>query len=90
MKKAKQYILTFLGEIIFLRLINKSANYLLNLLLTKWNRNGNISIVENGWRQDGEVVELVYGTSLENWRGFVAHRGFESHPLRQRPSTIFI
>ena len=31
----------------------------------------------------GEVVELVYGTSLENWRGFVAHRGFESHPLRQ-------
>ena len=32
----------------------------------------------------GEVVELVYGTSLENWRGFVAHRGFESHPLRQK------
>ena len=32
----------------------------------------------------GEVVELVYGTSLENWRAFVAYRGFESHPLRQR------
>ena len=31
----------------------------------------------------GEVVELVYGTSLENWRAFVAYRGFESHPLRQ-------
>ena len=31
----------------------------------------------------GEVVELVYGTSLENWRRFVAYRGFESHPLRQ-------
>ena len=30
----------------------------------------------------GEVVELVYGTSLENWRRFVAYRGFESHPLR--------
>ena len=30
----------------------------------------------------GEVVELVYGTSLENWRAFVAFRGFESHPLR--------
>ena len=30
----------------------------------------------------GEVVELVYGTSLENWRAFVAYRGFESHPLR--------
>ena len=32
----------------------------------------------------GEVVELVYGTSLENWRRFVAYRGFESHPLRQK------
>ena len=32
----------------------------------------------------GEVVELVYGTSLENWRAFVAYRGFESHPLRQK------
>ena len=31
---------------------------------------------------NGEVVELVYGTSLENWRRFVAYRGFESHPLR--------
>ena len=31
----------------------------------------------------GEVVELVYGTSLENWRRFKAYRGFESHPLRQ-------
>ena len=31
----------------------------------------------------GEVVELVYGTSLENWRAFIAYRGFESHPLRQ-------
>ncbi len=31
----------------------------------------------------GEVVELVYGTSLENWRRFIAYRGFESHPLRQ-------
>ena len=31
---------------------------------------------------DGEVVELVYGTSLENWRRFIAYRGFESHPLR--------
>ena len=30
-----------------------------------------------------EVVELVYGTSLENWRAFIAYRGFESHPLRQ-------
>ena len=30
----------------------------------------------------GEVVELVYGTSLENWRRFIAYRGFESHPLR--------
>ena len=25
---------------------------------------------------------MVYGTSLENWRRFVAYRGFESHPLR--------
>ena len=33
--------------------------------------------------KQGEVVELVYGTSLENWRRFVAYRGFESHPLRQ-------
>ena len=33
--------------------------------------------------RNGEVVELVYGTSLENWRAFVAYRGFESHPLRQ-------
>ena len=33
---------------------------------------------------NGEVVELVYGTSLENWRRFVAYRGFESHPLRQK------
>ena len=32
----------------------------------------------------GEGVELVYGTSLENWRAFVAYRGFESHPLRQK------
>ena len=32
----------------------------------------------------GEVVELVYGTSLENWRRLIAYRGFESHPLRQR------
>ena len=31
----------------------------------------------------GEVVELVYGTSLENWRALIAYRGFESHPLRQ-------
>ena len=47
----------------------------------------------------GEVVELVYGTSLENWRRFVAYRGFESHPLRQKErrkivikqsSTIFL
>ena len=29
-----------------------------------------------------EVVELVYGTSLENWRALIAYRGFESHPLR--------
>ena len=35
----------------------------------------------------GEVVELVYGTSLENWRRFVAYRGFESHPLRQSLTT---
>ena len=33
---------------------------------------------------NGEVVELVYGTSLENWRAFIAYRGFESHPLRQK------
>ena len=33
--------------------------------------------------RNGEVVELVYGTSLENWRAFIAYRGFESHPLRQ-------
>ena len=32
----------------------------------------------------GEVVELVYGTSLENWRALIAYRGFESHPLRQK------
>ena len=32
--------------------------------------------------KSAEVVELVYGTSLENWRAFVAYRGFESHPLR--------
>ena len=32
---------------------------------------------------NGEVVELVYGTSLENWRRLIAYRGFESHPLRQ-------
>ena len=38
----------------------------------------------------GEVVELVYGTSLENWRRFVAYRGFESHPLRQIYSQIEI
>ena len=31
---------------------------------------------------NAEVVELVYGTSLENWRRFIAYRGFESHPLR--------
>ena len=37
----------------------------------------------------GEVVELVYGTSLENWRRFVAYRGFESHPLRQYGSMSF-
>ena len=36
----------------------------------------------------GEVVELVYGTSLENWRAFVAYRGFESHPLRQHYMSI--
>ena len=39
---------------------------------------------------NGEVVELVYGTSLENWRRFVAYRGFESHPLRQIYSQIEI
>ena len=33
------------------------------------------------------MVELVYGTSLENWRRFVAYRGFESHPLRH-PHSI--
>ena len=38
----------------------------------------------------GEVVELVYGTSLENWRRFVAYRGFESHPLRQRNGSWII
>ena len=37
----------------------------------------------------GEVVELVYGTSLENWRRFVAYRGFESHPLRQKTEAEF-
>ena len=38
----------------------------------------------------GEVVELVYGTSLENWRAFVAYRGFESHPLRQQNKKLDI
>ena len=38
----------------------------------------------------GEVVELVYGTSLENWRRFIAYRGFESHPLRQYGSRGFL
>ena len=38
----------------------------------------------------GEVVELVYGTSLENWRRFVAYRGFESHPLRQNMEAIMV
>ena len=38
----------------------------------------------------GEVVELVYGTSLENWRAFVAYRGFESHPLRQHYMSIVL
>ena len=36
----------------------------------------------------GEVVELVYGTSLENWRALIAYRGFESHPLRQNKSLV--
>ena len=40
-------------------------------------------LLEEQLLTDGEVVELVYGTSLENWRAFVAYRGFESHPLRQ-------
>lgn len=31
-------------------------------------------------RRDGRAV---YGSSLENCRGFIAHRGFESHSLRQ-------
>ena len=38
---------------------------------------------------NGEVVELVYGTSLENWRRFVAYRGFESHPLRHFYYIVF-
>ena len=38
----------------------------------------------------GEVVELVYGTSLENWRRFVAYRGFESHPLRQELDIFYL
>ena len=38
--------------------------------------------------QLGEVVELVYGTSLENWRALIAYRGFESHPLRQNKLDI--
>ena len=46
-------------------------------------KNVNINTVVDEYNILGEVVELVYGTSLENWRGFVAHRGFESHPLRQ-------
>ena len=37
----------------------------------------------------GEVVELVYGTSLENWRALIAYRGFESHPLRQNKVRYF-
>ncbi len=40
-------------------------------------------LLEEQLPTNGEVVELVYGTSLENWRAFVAYRGFESHPLRQ-------
>ena len=50
-----------------------------NLLLTATGKCVNIILVAG----HGEVVELVYGTSLENWRAFVAYRGFESHPLRQ-------
>ena len=41
-------------------------------------------LLEGNLPTHGEVVELVYGTSLENWRAFVAYRGFESHPLRQK------
>ena len=53
-----------------------------NLLLTAAKKYANIVLVAG----HGEVVELVYGTSLENWRAFVAYRGFESHPLRQNKS----
>ena len=49
------------------------------ILLTATEKYANIVLVAG----HGEVVELVYGTSLENWRRFVAYRGFESHPLRQ-------
>ena len=52
------------------------------ILLTENTKDAIIYTVPS--EQNGEVVELVYGTSLENWRRFVAYRGFESHPLRQK------
>ena len=42
-----------------------------------------ILLLRTSYQPQGEVVELVYGTSLENWRALIAYRGFESHPLRQ-------
>ena len=38
-----------------------------------------LNICHSFWRGD-RAVEC---TGLENRRGFIAHRGFESHPLRQ-------
>ena len=47
-------------------------------------------LLEGQTLTNGEVVELVYGTSLENWRAFIAYRGFESHPLRQTIKVRYI
>ena len=34
-------------------------------------------------KNKGSVVELVYGTGLENRRALILPRGFESHRFRQ-------
>ncbi len=58
--------------------------------MTNLNKNAKIKTVGRILLTLGEVVELVYGTSLENWRAFVAYRGFESHPLRQTIKVRYI
>lgn len=79
------------GELIIYTVVyrnynNPNNNYenFQRILLTVRSKYVNIyTVTGQGSKPFAEVVELVYGSSLENCRRLIAYRGFESHPLRQ-------